>query len=688
VLAVAVLLTALILRLWDLPLLPAGLTNTEISNVVLASNAQQGDIRVLYDLNAGGQEGLYPLLAALTTFAIGDGVLGYRLLSLWVGLLTLAVTYALGARLFGRTAGIAAMALLAATMLPVLLSRVVLVESLLPLLVTVVMLTLVRALPVYPSLRTQRTNTSAFAALGIVLGLSLYLHPVGLLLTLASMAFIAYFIVLERSLSRQRLSYIGFSILMLIIIAMPYLISTINLPELAASQRIFGDYGGLTSALLNTLGALGLQGDQNAALNIPGRPLFDPITLLFLLLGLAYALRFARRPAYALPLISGLVLAPAVVLADNPPNFQAMATLLPIFALLFGLGVRTLMRFMDDYAARRLAWSGLLLLLLFNIAWTLEDLFIAWPQRDDVRSAYNADLAELAHHLDVTGGHLDSVICFPDWQQARQTPTLEPTELMLLMMNRAQPRLRTVDCRNGLLFTNGGGNEQIIITEPGTLQAMHPHIRAWIERGMFIDKSRLPEQRVVLLSLERSLADALGVYTTTSLANYAFDAVTASVPVLPPIRFGGNVTWLGGQRLSDGPYQAGDTLEVANYWRVEGITPPDLQLFTHILRDPVSIAAQRDMISVDPRQLQGRDVFVQITRVPIPETSSTGEYIVSVGAYQESTGERLTVFDRQQVARGDRLFLYAVDIINPAEANDAQDASANAETDATTATED
>lgn len=661
-LAVVVLLLAVLLRMAGLPLLPTGLHDAEITNVVLAENARQGDVRVLYDLDGNGYEGLYPLASALLTVLIGDGPLGYRMISVWLGVLTLAAIYALGVRLFGRVAGLSAMALLSVLLLPTLLSRVILVEAALPLLITTTLLALARALPVYPSLRTERTNTVAFAALGALLGISFYMHPISLLLVLASMGFIVYFVVAQRSLSRRRFSYIGFAILMLLILIMPYLISSINLPELAAGQRIFGNYGGILRSITDVFGAFLLRGDANPLLNVPGRPLLDPLTGLLLLVGFVTTLRYAQQPAYALVLIVGVVLAPAAILADDTPNHLTLTVLLPFIALIFGLGVRTVFQLLNQPSAQRLGIASMVLLLAFNAAWTAESLFIEWQAREDVQLAYNSDLGQLAYHLDVTAGNLNSVVCFRDWVQARQDESLSDPELLLLMMNRSNARLRYIDCRNGLIFTEGGGAEQIIITQATTLDEMHPHLRGWINAGTFINNTRLPENRVVHLDVRDQLADALGLYITTAPANYAIEALTDGAPVPPPVRFGGNVTWLGYQRLGDGLYAPGVTYEIANYWRVEGVIPPDLQFFTHILRDPVSIAAQRDVISTNPRHLRERDVLVQITQVPLPSTIIAGEYIVSVGAYQENSGERLMVFDTQQIARGDRLFLYAINI--------------------------
>jgi len=111
---------------------------------------------------------------------------------------------------------------------------------------------------------------------------------------------------------------------------------------------------------------------------------------------------------------------------------------------------------------------------------------------------------------------------------------------------------------------------------------------------------------------------------------------------------------------------AGEPLPIISYWRIEGEVPRDLMLFTHILSDPVTIAANRDYISADPRLLQDRDVIIQVTNVQLPDNLLEGEYTISTGAYQGIDEMRLVVMQDEQ-PRGDRLFLYPVVVEAPPE---------------------
>ncbi|MGB1289149.1 MAG: hypothetical protein ACPG7F_21625, partial [Aggregatilineales bacterium] len=119
--------------------------------------------------------------------------------------------------------------------------------------------------------------------------------------------------------------------------------------------------------------------------------------------------------------------------------------------------------------------------------------------------------------------------------------------------------------------------------------------------------------------------------------------------------------FLGYEPDENTDYQPGDTLRVIHYWRIDGEVPDTLNLFVHLLSDPVTIAAQRAQISVKPGQLRSRDVFVQVTDVQLPETMLPGEYTVSVLA-EARPDVRLMAVQPEYDIEVDRLFLYPVTI--------------------------
>src|SRR5262249_33108249 len=155
--------------------------------------------------------------------------------------------------------------------------------------------------------------------------------------------FIIYRLSSPPPLSGQTLSYLRFSLLVMIIVVTPYLISTIRLPDLSGISRLWGDYNiaqvSPIQSFVDGFAGIFLLGDKNPAHNIPGRPLIDLIGGLLLLVGLLTAWRGRRQPPYALPLIAAGVLSPIVFLSAQSPDFPQYLVILPVLALFFGLGV-------------------------------------------------------------------------------------------------------------------------------------------------------------------------------------------------------------------------------------------------------------------------------------------------------------------------------------------------------------
>lgn len=661
--AVGLLLLAALLRIHALTTLPVGFSNAEFDTLNLTRDAvMAGDIRVFYPQN-GGQEGLYHIMLAVAILLFGEGTVAVRVLSLFAGMVTLALVYALGTRLYNRVAALASTALLAVAMWPILLARLALPETVMPLLTTAILLALARALPIYERYRFEVSSTQEFAVLGSLLAIAIYVHPGGLMLVLLAMAVIAYFVIFQRPLSLLRLSSIGFAILLFLIYATPYLLSTIRLTNLNVAGRVFGNYGGsITHALLDTALSIGLRGDMQTLHNLASRPLIDFVSGFFVLVGILICVRYWRQPRYALLLLAGVVLSPIVVLADQPPNFRAMSIGLPLIALFFGIGLTTFVNNLPS-STRRIGYAAVVLLIVFHAAWTVHDLFGTWQHLEATQVAYNGKIGQIARHIDRTAADIPTVFCYANWNNPHQPHMpLTPAEQVLLMMNRDHANLRHVDCNRGFVFTRGGAEQQVIVPSPVVYDQLPPELVDWFALAQPV--ASIPENAVLLMDVQTYLEDALGAYVTTAPARFETPSrASESAAVPPPVRFGGNLTWLGYDSDPTPFYQPASFVPVTTYWRIEGIVPPDLRIFTHLLSDPVTVAANRDAIHVNPAHLQARDIYIHIAQIALQESIPAGDYGVSVGAYQETSQERLAVFVNEGEIRGERLFLYDIDVI-------------------------
>ena len=663
VFAVLILIVASVLRFNELTSLPPGLNDQEIIDVRLAENARQGGITVFYNLDGEGREGLYPTMLAISTVFTGEGIIAYRMLSIWLGMIAVALIFALGKRLYGDTAGLVAMALMAFSFWPVLMSRLAGREMLLLILVIVVLLALALALPVYGRRRGTRTLTTGFGLLGIFVGLGFYVHPAGLIVALMALLSIIYMLRSRYRLSVRTMTFIGFSVLVTMIVVTPYMTSALRQPELGAVTRLVGGALGAEQPILerivNGLLGLGIRGDLDPTYNLPGRPLFDPISAALIVVGVVIAIRKWRKPRFALPLIGLVLLGPLALLTPGSPSFLAYSAVLPILALFFGVGALAVIRW---FPYQHVATVGIATLLVANLVWTYNTLFIQWQHLPDVQQVYHGETASLARYVDQTARDIPTVVCTTTRTGALPQRDLPASYLLLLMMNGSNEDLRLADCDTGLVMVNGGEDQQVILSNPEVLDTTNPLIQEWFSYGEALDVSGTAENAVLSLDVSDPLADTIGRFTTTAPYRFPPEAAQGdNEGHPPPVRLTNNLTFLGYEDLRT-EFAPGDVVTVVTYWRVDGDLPPDLLLFTHIQDDPgASPVAQRgDVISVVPAQLVNRDVFMQVTYIELPETIPEGSYLVSTGAYQSLDGARLGVLDETDQQRGDRLILFNI----------------------------
>ncbi len=662
-LVILLLLLAALLRTYDLANLPLGFSEDEIVNIRLVDNVRQGDIFVFYPGADGGREGAYHVFAAFMTSFVGEGTIGFRISSVWLSLLSIAIIYTLGNHLFNPTVGVLAAGLVTVNMSSILLARTVSSDATVLFLVSATMLALARSLPVYRRMRVVTSNIVSFAALGALLGIGFYLHPSSLFITLGAMAYIAYLLYIRNVMFRQRRSYTGFAILLMLIISMPYLISTINLPQYSAAQRILSHYSdGLLRSIGDGLLAIVANGDANPLHNLPGRPLVDAFSGLLMLVGIVICVLRRHRSRFMLMLIMFSLTLPAALIVENSPNFARMTVILPQLAIFFGIGFYAVIRapIFADAIFRRLAVAGVLVLLGVNVIWTWSDLFVDWRNNEAVVPLVNGKLGQIAHYLDVVGDETPVVFCNSAWDINEPEPVIRLSDKMLLMMNRSKFVYNEADCSQSLLLTNGGEKQRIFFFDDAGLDGLHPYIQEWLSHGQWLT-GNLPRNTIIELETARLLADRAGAFTTTAPLSYAPE-VADPEPIAPPIRFGGNLTFLGYEPASERRFLPGESVDVITYWRVEGEFLPDIILKHHILSDPVTPIGIRDVISVNPLTLRERDVFIQVTPVQLRETTLPGKYIVSVGAYRQSDQERLPALKDDQ-PHGDRIFLYDIEVL-------------------------
>jgi 4-amino-4-deoxy-L-arabinose transferase-like glycosyltransferase len=669
-LIVAILLIAAFLRIMDLSRSPAGFSPEETVTIQVTETARLGAIASFYKIGDlyGGHEGLFPVLQTIITGIVGNGLLGFRVLSLWCGLVSVALTFALGRRLFGSYVGLVAAAALAVTFWAVLLSRCTIREALvLPLLLALLLL-IARALHLIRTFGHASPSTLSFTLVGIFISLLAYTHWTGLIGFGIFAAYLIYIVLSRQPISRRIISYAGYSILLAFILGIPYIAFTVRLPQISGLYTYWAsrptDIPSFFSSLIQTIAALFIVGDASWVHNVATTPLVGIPGSILLFIGLFAVLRRWRSANMGLVLLAFLFGLFPDIWSRQPASFTTLTVALPAIVLLIGLGSVTV----AEWAKLRVTILNTRLMLITGLVTAISVfviifmLFAVWGKSSEVDIAYRGQLGRIAAYLDRNQDELTTTVCTFNLSDGAGK-TLSDKKLLVFMMHRQDAPLRFSDCLSGFVLADGGSTQRIAFADPKIPSVIHPTFKTWIDESQMINDGYLRPDSIYTINVETKLADALGKLVS-GFVEWSPETVGPSEKAALPVRMGGYLTFEGYELDTKKWYKPGDMVTIVTYWRADGNQIPDLRVFTHILAnlnaEPV---AQNDTLSVEPDLLRNRDIFIQVVTIPLPNPFPDGEYTVSVGAYSNDTGDRLPVYDNDQ-PRGNRLFLAKIMVKN------------------------
>lgn len=690
-LIVGLLLLAAVLRGWDLTHLPPGFNTDELANIRMTETIRQGHIAIHYQVGDGvGRAGLYPLGNAVAVSLVGDGLLGYRMFSLWAGLVGLALVYALARRLFGPPVALVALGLGAVNLQAILLARTAAPETLVPWYVALVLLALARAFNLYREVRFRMPDTLTFALLGVLFGLSGYLHYSALVLGPLGALFFAHLLLTDQPLARRVWRAMAFAIVMATVVAVPYLISTVREPSTSEPYTVWLErpqsVGDVIDGALRAIGGVVWHGDATVTRNLPETPLLGPLLAILLIIGVIEGLRRWREPRYVLLL---LALA-AGLLTDTwvrrEPSFGANLVALPAVLIFPGVGAAVLSRSLRGRGWSN-AWQTVSLLLVValvaNTAITAYRLFRSWRDHPEVAAAYDAHLGAVAAYLDRTPDGIPVSVCTHPLRGANEVG-LTARQRLSLMMHREGDEIRHSDCETGLIFVNAGTPMRFIYGSERGPEVMRPELKAWLDEATPIRAPGLPEGTVLRVDVEGRIMDA-GGYAWGQLAEtYFVEQATPALTRAPlAVKLEQNLTFAGYDLFPRERPPGGTPIVLVTYWRVDGELPPDVGIFTHLVDywdDPatgqkvplVEPWAESNSLDVMADTLRNRDFFAQVLYIYMRDDLDPGEYALVIGAYQGNVFNRLGVLDPVTGARrGDRLSLGAITLKLPGEAEGA-----------------
>jgi hypothetical protein len=681
------LLLAAVLRIWDLTRLPPGFNDDELAFIRVTETVRQGDVAVYYQIaGTHGRAGMYGVGNMLVTELAGGGLIGYRLFSLWGGLIALALLYRLARRLFGIPVGLIALGVMSTNLRAVLLTRSATSEAWIPAYVLVTLLLLTMAFNLRREVRFHTPITPHFALLAVLIGASGYLHYTGLVLGPLSLLFFVHLLITRQPLSRRVWSAGTFVLALATITAAPYLISTFRHPTLSEPDIVWSERPrsviDAVEGVLDAVGGVVLQGDSRITHNLPDAALVGPVMSILLIAGLVAALRRWREPGYTLIL---LTLA-AGLLTDawvgRGADFSANLVLLPAVYILPGIGALVIWRALRERSvenASRMVTAGLVVLLAIDVIALNHHLFDDWKHHDPIDAVYHASLGYLAAYLDRTPDDLPVSFCAARLNEP-EAVGLTPRQILRLMLHHDDLDIRHSDCRGGLVLINAGAPIRLAFASLEDRSQMPPELADWLSEGETIPVDGLRPGSVLRLDVEQRVRDSGGYWSAFAGAYYMPDENDDLQPVELPVQLEQNLTFAGyDPRVLEGMRTAGgDPVVLITYWRVDGPLPPDLGIFAHLLaytqtapRVPlIEPWAEANAIDVSPTELKNRDIFVQVSYLWLSENLNPDTYVLTVGAYVGTVTvleNHLDVLDpsRDYQPHGDRLLLGNI-IVEPA----------------------
>jgi 4-amino-4-deoxy-L-arabinose transferase-like glycosyltransferase len=409
------LLTAVLLRFYQLGEWPPGLYRDEAYNGLDALNVLNSQHALFFPAN-NGREPAYIYLSALMVGLFGPSAWALRLGAALVGSLTTIPVFLLGRSWFGLRVGLLAAWLWAITLWPVHLSRIGL---------RAVLLVPLLALVFWLGTRAYRRGQRHWWLLaGLVYGLAFYTYLAVRLTPLIGLG-LAFYLLLTRREQAGRLwrGILWFGLGTAVALT-PLLILYLQQLELILGRTgqvsILNEavhQGDLLAAIWRHVGlGLGMfiwQGDTILRHNPAGRPVFDWLMALPFLLGVAWSVWAAwrqRAAAMALLLWTAVMLLPTILAEDTPHFLRAVGVLpailyFPALALDRILAVCCRMhqeRHATHYALRTIPYTLIPILLLGSLTLTVRD-YARYAQAAETGYLFEAAARTLAESVNEAG---------------------------------------------------------------------------------------------------------------------------------------------------------------------------------------------------------------------------------------------------------------------------------------------
>lgn len=592
---------------------PPGLEHDEVAHWLINNDILAGN-HAIYFSEAYGHEALYHYFQAGFTALTGDNALTLRLPSVYMGLLGLAVSYALAGRLFGKGVALTAVAWLAVLFWPVFYSRLALRAIGLP---------LFSGLSAYFWWRGwQRGEAPAgsFLLSGLFAGLSLHTYFAGRTVPIFYLLFTGYLFLFHRPKWRQKWAAIGLFWLTMVVVAAPLFFYLLTHPGLETRVAevdgplralLAGDVRPVLSNSLKILLMFGGPGDPLWRQGVAFRPVYDFLTALFFYACLPFCLARLSDERYLFVifwLFTSFI--PSVVTIDAPSSIRII-NILPVLTLLPAITIHNWGQLSTERdklsTANWVIWGLTALLFLGHLGRTLYLTFVVWPNNAEVQFVWQQALSEAATYLDNSPDI--SPVAIGGW-----TPETMDAATMELTLHRQDLRLAYFR-PDWALIVPAGANARLI--RPTIL----PLLPYW-EKMLGIT------------------GQANGSFT---LYQWQRGEVPAGLPT--PLNFGNEILLLGYEWLPPADSLQPYPFEIVTYWQV--IRPPNSprRIFLHLLNGQGQPISQDDRLDAPAGFWQTGDLIWQRLKL---EMAPAGTDSLRLGLYNPETDQRLLLPDQKE----------------------------------------
>jgi 4-amino-4-deoxy-L-arabinose transferase-like glycosyltransferase len=657
--ATFITLAAFGLRVWALEQVPPGWRDDElIESLVISQKILDGDLAFFYP-DASGHEALYHSLNAVFLAWFGPTGLGIRLLSAFIGTLTVPLTYVFARRLFGPVTGLTAAALLAVSFWGLMYARVGIRHSLTPLVAIVAFYLFWRAMET----TADRRLFARFAGAGVFLGLGFHSYFASRGAPLIPAAFLVYLMIFAPAKIKQHWRGILTMFAVTALVALPLALAITAQPEaegrvnelaLPVIEAQRGNFELIVQHVISALSMPHKGGDPEWLYNIPGRPVFGLIGAAFFWAGVGLAtwriiqplqdrlssrkgqfVRLTRSAqASAFVLIWWLVGITPAFLSVPPASLGHVILAQPAFYILAALPIGALAGCEKLTPRRRTIAAAIAAMALISLtgARDIKAYFVEWPQRGMVRFLYHADVEDVASfvlrpndsHSPIDFG-ITGLLAGP-WNRVALDLALEGNP-------QIKPRWYNPD--RALLLRPD-------ISFSGYPTAESPYnkfFRPLLEDDQLSGGYQLTQ---VVAPVTPTLDEGVSLFMEAPVCFTNHLCWTAAA-------YDGTDGWLEVQ------WQVNEELELPPMPLISNPPPPGvyagprLYVFAHLIDENGVFLAGDDGLWVDPLTLQPGDVFLQRHRLTAPAGSQPAAVVF--GLYDPLTGERIPATDGQAMMR-------------------------------------